>query len=366
MKRCIFHYPGKIENEPKVGSAVRPKMMLEAFRQLGYEVDVVTGESRERKLKIQEIKKNIRDGIIYDFLYSENRNIPTLLADRNHIPSHPLLDFNFFKFCRENGIKIGLFYRDIHWKFDIFKSNVILPKRLVLVSLFRYDLYQYKKYVNILYVPNLRLGQYLPKCFELKELPPGGNLQEDILEEKKRKEYSGKELRIFYVGGVTGLYDMKTLFYAVKKNQKVSLIACTPLEQWEKAKDSYKSLLCDRIQVVHKQNSELKQYYRWADVVSVCFEKNEYTALATPIKAFEAICYGVPLIVSNNTVISRKIDEWNIGWVIEYSLDKMNLLFDNLLLCPGEIREKTENIVKAAKENTWRKRAEMVIRDLAE
>lgn len=42
-KRCIFHVPNKIEETGISGSQVHPPKMLEAFRALGYEVDVVMG-----------------------------------------------------------------------------------------------------------------------------------------------------------------------------------------------------------------------------------------------------------------------------------------------------------------------------------
>ncbi len=364
MRRCIFHYPGEIEDNPKVGSSVRPKMMLAAFRQMGYDVDEVTGNGKERKKKIGMIKKNIDSGIKYDFIYSESRNVPTLLTEESHVPLYPLMDFRFFNICRKKNIKIGLFYRDMHWKFDLFKESVALHKRMILVPMFKYDLKKYKKLVDVLYIPTNLLERYLPNGFILKELPPGGNLHEDILKEKEGKKYNIDKLKIFYVGGVDGLYDMRTLFQAVKKNEKVSLIVCTPKEQWEKAKENYRSLLCNRIKVVHKKNNELDSYYKWADVVSVCFEKNKYTELATPIKAFEAISYGVPIIASKNTAISKKIKEENIGWVIDYSLDTMSVLFNDLISDYDDVKEKTTTIIKKAVENTWNKRAEQVIREL--
>ena len=43
MKRCIFHYPAPIADAPGIGSALRPKRMLAAFRAIGYEVEEVTG-----------------------------------------------------------------------------------------------------------------------------------------------------------------------------------------------------------------------------------------------------------------------------------------------------------------------------------
>ena len=99
-KRCIFHYPNPISDKMSAGSSVRPNQMLNAFKLCGYIVDDVTGYGSERKQKIREIKKNIKNGVKYDFVYSESINIPTVLSEENHIPIYPFLDFSFFTFCR--------------------------------------------------------------------------------------------------------------------------------------------------------------------------------------------------------------------------------------------------------------------------
>ena len=122
MKKCIFHIPNSLEGN--YGSHVRPQKMMQAFKDIGYDVDVVMGYGKERKQSIKKIKKNIRAGMKYDFMYSESSTMPTLLTEKNHLPLYPLLDFSFFRFCKKNGIRIGLFYRDIYWKFQIYKESV--------------------------------------------------------------------------------------------------------------------------------------------------------------------------------------------------------------------------------------------------
>ncbi len=109
-KRCIFHIPNKLDEKSLSGSQVRPRMMIQAFKDIGYDVDVVMGYGKERKKSINIIKNNIKSGIKYDFLYSESSTMPTLLTEKNHLPLYPNLDFGFFKFCKNHGIKIGLFY----------------------------------------------------------------------------------------------------------------------------------------------------------------------------------------------------------------------------------------------------------------
>jgi len=63
-KRIIFHYPLPLNPEAASASGIRPFKMIEAFKSLGYHVDLVTGYSRERKIQIKKIKKNINNGMI--------------------------------------------------------------------------------------------------------------------------------------------------------------------------------------------------------------------------------------------------------------------------------------------------------------
>ena len=88
-KRCIFHIPNYIDKTSKSGSSVRPQMMIKAFEEIGYHVDYVMGYGKERKSQIEKIKRNIRNGVKYEFLYAENSTTPTLLTEKNHIPKYP-------------------------------------------------------------------------------------------------------------------------------------------------------------------------------------------------------------------------------------------------------------------------------------
>ena len=87
------------------GSSVRPNQMLNAFKLCGYIVDDVTGYGSERKQKIREIKKNIKNGVKYDFVYSESINIPTVLSEENHIPIYPFPGFFIFYILQKSRIK---------------------------------------------------------------------------------------------------------------------------------------------------------------------------------------------------------------------------------------------------------------------
>ena len=66
-KRCIFHIPNYIDPNSKSGSSLRPKKMIQGFKENGYIVDCVMGYGKERKIQIEHIKDNIRKGVKYEF-----------------------------------------------------------------------------------------------------------------------------------------------------------------------------------------------------------------------------------------------------------------------------------------------------------
>lgn len=359
MKRCIFHYPHPVEDAPGIGSALRPNRMRAAFEKIGYTVDELSGYSQERKQKIAEIKKNIRAGVKYDFVYSESVNIPTALSDYDHIPRRPFLDFSFFAFCKKQGIPVGLFYRDMHWRFPVYRENVSRWKQMITLPLFRYDLKMYRKFVDTLYVPSAQLGALVdhPKT---QPLPPGG-------EQHPRTAPGDREgLRVFYVGNVLGVYDVTAFCKAVHETEGVELTICTPQKSWETAKPNYEPYLCDRIHIVHKSGADLAPHYADADVFCCCLEANEYTRLAMPIKTFEAISYGVPVMITEGIAAAELIMEENCGWVVANNAEAYRKLLQHLLVSKTEVEEKRQNVLRIAPENTWESRARKVAEDLTE
>lgn len=365
MKRCIYFYPQPIKENPSAGSALRPYQMLQAFRDIGYQVDAVIGHGAERKAKIREVRENIKNGVQYDFTYCENVNEPMLLTEKDHIPRYPFMDFRFFKLCRRHNIPIGLFYRDVYWKFPIFAETVSLPKRLIEIPLFHYDLARYRKWLNVLYLPTFRMQQYVMENFPSRELPPGGVLRPDSYARRRSRE-AGEGLKIFYVGSISSLYDNKMLFQAVQETPGVYLTVCTHQKQWEQCLSDYAPYLCDRITVVHQSGDALREHYENADVAAYCLNHDEYLDMAMPIKVFEAIGYGTPLVATSIYSIAELVRRNDIGWVTETSVDGIKKILAHLRDNPQEVREKTENTIRMAAQSTWRCRAEQVARELTE
>ena len=360
MKQCIFHYPHPIVDKPGIGSALRPNRMRAAFESIGYQVEEISGYSRERKQKIAQIKRNIRAGVRYDFVYSESVNIPTPLSDEDHIPRRPFLDFAFFRLCRKNGIPVGLFYRDKHWQFPVYRDHVSPWKQMITLPLFRWDLCMYRKYVDILYVPSRQMGALISHG-NIVPLPPGGEAHPDVLGAQKVRQ---ERLRIFYVGNVLGAYDVTAFCKAVYETEGVYLTICTPRDSWETAKHKYEAYLCDRIQIVHKSSAELQPYYLEADLFCCCVEENAYSRLAMPIKTFESISYGVPVMITEGIAAEELIAAEDCGWVVPNDSNAYAALLTRLRDNPEEIQRKMRNTVAIAPNHTWESRAQQVAKEL--
>ena len=362
-KRCIFHVPNNINKNAISGSSKRPLKMIEAFKEIGYTVDIVMGYGKERKKQISQIKKNIKNGMKYDFMYSESSTMPTLLTEKNHLPVHPFLDFNFIKYCKKNGIKIGLFYRDIYWKFSFYKKILPIWQKIITIPLYKYDLYKYKRLLDILYLPSEEMKQMLPrklKNIRIEELPPGCEKKEILIEKK-----NNIGLNIFYVGGISeDVYNFEELFEVIKKEEKINLKICCRENDWEKVKENYKYYKNDNIQIVHLSGEELNECYKEADICSLIFKENEYRKFAMPIKMFEYLSYNKPIIATEGTAAGRFVKENYIGWTIEYKKEKITELLDYLVHNKEEIEKVKEHQKIIIKENLWTERAKKVKNDL--
>lgn len=367
VKRCIFHLPIKINEKKNSGSSIRPVKMMEAFETLGYQVDKVIGYGNERAECIKEIKKNIKKGIKYDFLYSESSTMPTLLTERNHIPRYPFLDFSFLKFCKKNGMPIGLFYRDIQWKFPLYRENVSLYKKCVSIPMYYYDLWKYSKLLDKFYLPDNEMGKWLEKHKKLMKkrdvLMPGGDKLEQT-EEAHSKGISKDYLNLFYVGGIKNIYDLTEFFKAIFECEFVRATICCREKEWESEKERYGKYINERIKIVHETGEELKKFYNEADVGCILIGQEEYAKMGMPVKLFEYMSFHLPVIGTEGTAVGTFISNHDVGWVVKGDKNTLISCFEYIYENSDEVRNKADNVCKIQKEHTWEARAEKVAKDM--
>lgn len=356
MKRCIVHFPFKIREERVSGSSVRPFEMINAFRNIGYEVHLISGYSEERKLQVIKLKELLKSGKKFDFMYSESSTMPTLLTDKHHFPLHPFLDFGLFKLCRQNGIKIGLFYRDIYWKYPSYEKKVGILRSTVAKIFYKHDLRQYKKYLNVLFLSSERVLSRFPMFSDISTieyLPPGANSPSLKYLESK----DNKKITIFYVGGISGHYEITDLLDTANRLKNVRVIICCRKDEWETNKHLFESKLTDSVIIIHKSGEELVEYYQKSDIFSCYFKNNEYMDLAVPVKLFQYLSYKKPIIASKDTAAGDFVSENNIGWAIKYGSGEIDDVLERVLNNRQYLLSFKNNLDSAHKNNTWESRA---------
>jgi glycosyltransferase involved in cell wall biosynthesis len=335
--------------------------MLEAFNRNGYDVTVVTGRARKRRKAIREIMSAVANGTDFRFIYSESVNIPTLLSEAHHMPFYPFLDFRFFRWMRSRDVPVGLFYRDIHWRFPFYKDLVPFHKRIVLTTFFKYDWNKYRNVVDHLFLPSRAMIEALPGPWDAERataLYPGCNLH---LQVERTNEHSGSRLlKLFYVGGILPpLYDIRPSLEALKDLGGISLTICCKTSEWEVAQKQYGRELLSYVNVVHEKGVGLSKYYSNADIFLLFRRLHPYLKFSMQVKIFESIGYCLPIITNAGTVSADFIKEQNIGWVVDSEQELRDLI--TKLRDKRELaREKRSNVCRIQVEHTWEKRAKLV------
>ncbi|PID28689.1 MAG: glycosyltransferase [Candidatus Cloacimonadota bacterium] len=354
--KCIFHIPWKLAEKQNVASEIRPRKMLKAFMDYGYEVDTVWGDSRERKEKINNIKNKIKHGIKYDFMYSESSTLPNALTDYDHLPRSPFADYFFFRFCKKNSIPVGLFYRDVYWNISGYRRfNPLLNSG---VNFFhKLDNFLIFPLLKKLYLPSEAMKPYVPFVpdeLSCKALPSG-------VEPKTGKNTENNTF--LYVGNVNdSIYDISVLFKVFSKIPEAELIVNCRETSNEFIKKTYKEYLTDNIKVKNYFGSDLVKLYDTASYAFLFFKPDIVRTFASPYKQFEYISYCKITIANIETHAGKFNRENNLGFSIKYDENELAECVKSLL--GKDHAEIKKQIKKFADENTWLKRAETVINDL--
>lgn len=360
--RMIFHVPYPLQGAGASGSGIRPGRMLAAFRELGYQVTVVAGTSTERKRAIAEVKQALKRGEHFDFCYSESSTMPTALTEPHHLPLHPTMDLGFLAMLRRRGVKVGLFYRDVYWRFPGYAQSTKAPQRWVAKAFYTADLVAYRAAVDVLYLPSLPMADHVtPGHPRPVALPPGHD-------DPPLTPVDPFPPRLFYVGGLGEYYNLTTLVAALKRchdeGLDVHLTLCTPEKLWQAERADYEPLLSPAVTVVHESGEQLRQRYRETNVASLALEPNLYRTFAAPVKQYEAIGMGKPLLATAGTLTAELVESTGAGWVVPDDVDAIVDLLRRLHDHPDEITEASKRAAALRDQHGWRARAEQVAREL--
>lgn len=368
MKKCLFYLPYHLEEHGTGARMIRPRKMIHAFREIGYEVFVIEGTSSDRKRLIKEAKHRIVSGEQFDFMYTESHTEPTLLTDPKHLPMHPFLDFGFYRFVRKHGVRIGLFYCDLYWKFDLYGTGLPAWKKQGALFSYKYDIKEYKKYLERFYVADLKVCSYLQEdrlTTIAEELPPGADDLDVKPKNYNYKSFEKKPLTVFYVGGLGGNYQIAELVKAINHTENTKLIICCRKTEWEKEKTKLGEYINERITIIHKNSNELEPYYQKADLCSLMFKNGIYVNLAKPYKAFEYLAHEIPVLSTRGTAIGTFVEKNGIGWNIEFNASIIEQLLHEIMREPKLLEDRIRNCKKTKQSNLWTSRAQKVATELS-
>lgn len=366
MKHCIFHVPFYIDPNWISASHLRPMKMIDAFKNIGYQVEVISGYGKQRKDSIENIKRMINSGIKFEFMYSESSTMPTLLTEKNHLPMYPCLDFNFMKFCKKSGIKIALFYRDMYWAFPRYRNSVSRTTSLVTIPLYKYDLKQYEKLVDILYLPSLRMARHIEpyaSISDIRVLPPGGLEHIDLdTDDDLSKSH---RIQLVYVGAIGGDYNLKNIFEAASECPRIDFNFCLKAKDWNKEKSGYEGFLDhENIKIFHLSGDQLDELLHKMDVAINLLSWEDYIKMAVPYKFFEYVSYGLPVIGPSGTAVGDFIQENDCGWTVTSDKTELVNLLDNLADGNVNVTLVKKNTRLFASRNRWIDRANQVVEDV--
>ncbi|WP_157796561.1 glycosyltransferase [Bacillus sp. FJAT-45037] len=318
MKHILVFFPYELQKNPKSGSGVRPKKMVAAFESYankeGIELVVISGQTKERQALMNQYKEDNRakDAL---FCYMENATIPYWLTDPDHLPRHPRMDLAFWTYLKRNNVPIGLFYRDVYWKFD----DMYVPpggKKLftpIMRAIYRKELSTFKKIVDIMYLPSLEMNDFVEWKGTFRELPPGM----EFAPSTKQTKHEGDPWHAVFVGGIT---DQKGILLMLESIQQINdqgkqlhlTLVCRE-QEYKKYPEMHEFAKAEWCSVQHIAGDELKEVYDQADFAVIPREMNTYHHFSMPVKMFEYLANGQPILGTNCRAQARVINEENLG-----------------------------------------------------
>ena len=335
------------------GSRLRPRKMLAAFEQRGCDVKTLTGDQtdRDRRKKVAEIRRSLKENK-YDLCYIES-------------PVYPILkscDRRLIRKIHEAGIPIGYFYRDFYRKFPHTVSSDKSLSRILKDKVL--DLLQRKtdrvlKNCDIVYLPSEESKELFP-YHDMRALPTGG---ENLLPQSEKQ----LQHTCIYVGGITGQYDGKLLLDSfgelVKRDDRYKLILVCRPEEWEKFDHPLKREKW--ISVHHASGDDLAELYSQAQIALVIHKDDAYNRYAIPVKTFEYMSYGLPIVSVRIQALAEFISREGAGVVVDHDPQKMADVIQMITKSQAEYDSYAASVKEALlSRNLWKHRVDTVVHDL--
>lgn len=350
--RMVFHAPYPLDPAPRSASRQRPNKMLAAFADNGHQVHRITGNPYQRALGLRDLRRRLAAGQQVEFVYSENSTQPNLLSTSLRHGLAPLLEARIIDLCRRRGIPFGQFYRDVYWRFAESQATVPLPRRVLMQLAYRADLLVLRASHTHLFLPSMPMASIVPfdedRC---SALPPGAPVHEST---------SPGGLELLYVGGIGAGYALDEGLRALQSVKGARLTMVVRPQEWETHRERYAPLLTERVQIVHAGSEELAEIYDRASACLLLVAPDGYRRFAVPLKLFEYLGYGKPILASEGTLAGDMVEAMGSGFTVPNAHQEIAALLHRLSEDPSLLAHAAENARRARQQNTWAMRARTV------
>ena len=366
MKNILIYFPFTLATNPKSGSAIRPVEMIKAIEKYATENNletiVISGTSTERRqLWNKMLAEKKQEQTL--FCYSENQTIPLWLTDPGHIPKDWIIDKDVFKTLKRLQVPIGVFYRDVYWKFDeLYPLKGI--KKTVMKTIYRMEERFYEKYVHTLFLPSDAMGKYVAINTNKMALPPGGRFTE--LNDNNREMQ--KPFKGIYVGGINnedyGLPTLVDAYALLNKNEVLGklVIVCREEEYTQLSDEEKDKIKQPYIELKHVSGAELQSLYEEVDFAFIPRKRSTYNDFAVPIKLVEYLTASLPIVATNCSAQEDFILSGPYGVIAE---DDAEGLVKGMLAIEPEYLQFKQNINKSfLQQHSWNARAEQAAQAL--
>jgi glycosyltransferase involved in cell wall biosynthesis len=327
MKSVLLYYPFQLVENANSGSKLRPKKIYSAFLEWGktnsVEILLLSGNSNERETLFAKWQsKGKLDHLL--FCYMENQTIPFWLTDPKHIPQKPFIDSKVMKFLKKKDVPVGVFYRDVYWKFDeLYPLKGI--KKTIMQTIYRQEEKFYGKYCEVIFLPSEAMGKYVDIPKRKVALPPGGTQVEiGVTRESISAPSQG-----LYVGGINnedyGLFLLlDALEIANKQKQVCDLTVVCRLEEFNGLPENKKKRLSDlKVTVKHISGNALNELYKEMDFAFIPRYKSTYNDFSVPVKLVEYLSNGLPVVATHCEAQKDIIESDQYGLICEDKPDSM-------------------------------------------
>lgn len=344
------------------GSGVRPVKMKEAFEDEGISLKILDGwpkNKAKRRADIEALSQWL-DNDRASYCYVEPPSGPLFLRE----------DRKLIRKIHDKGIPIGLFYRDIYWRYprQFYKGQAV--KGWVIRKMAERDLRLFQKTVDHLFFPSETMARIADFGIPWSALPPGAILQSSEAAYQKDIDRLSEigPLTLLYVGGIKGDSGLDLLLEALNRvNQekvKFRLLLCCRKEEWMEFTKINSVSEPNWLQVHHASGKALKPLYDQADLTIVPRKKTEYMDFSMPVKLFESVGFLKPVIVTNCKSMADFVERFEIGWVSRDQADDMAGLLGRLFGDRKDILSKKKALPSCLEANSWELRARTVIEEM--